>query len=286
MPRGTNILGWVYFIHAPSAGLIKIGWSGFDPRERLDKIRCTSPVPVEPMATTRGKLAEEKAFHRKFRDDWSHGEWFRSSPELLAVIADLEPWTPEARDRNTPVLSGMDPGGNPGGNPGRAVAARQSLADWAATTALTVRGVTKTIAEWSDLSGISPHAFKVRIRLGHDADRMIDDWTIPDTKFYGIKNKRSKEYREARDAYGRWVAAFTVEEWRRFTTWKRPAPMPDEIPAPCPPRPTIPYVPAEGDPYGVKKGMDQLRDTPPETWNALVAHMEPYGKPKRWPWEG
>lgn len=85
--------GFVYFLRSPVNGLIKIGFTTKHPDSRLIDFRTVSPVPVEPMGFHRGRIADEKALHVRFRGSWSHGEWFRETPELAShVAATCGPW--------------------------------------------------------------------------------------------------------------------------------------------------------------------------------------------------
>lgn len=78
---------YVYFIRCLDAGeqRIKIGCS-YKPANRLVHIGAWSPYPLELIATAAGDFDTERALHDYFAADRLHREWFRSSPELLAVI--------------------------------------------------------------------------------------------------------------------------------------------------------------------------------------------------------
>jgi hypothetical protein len=75
----------VYFIHAPSVNLIKIG-SSRDPEGRLVALRLLSPVPLEIMSLMGGGYERETELHRQFAHLRSHGEWFHAARELTRFI--------------------------------------------------------------------------------------------------------------------------------------------------------------------------------------------------------
>lgn len=75
----------VYFIHAPSVNLIKIGSSG-EPELRLTKLRLLSPVPLILLGTIAGSYERETELHRQFSQLHSHGEWFFAAIELTRFI--------------------------------------------------------------------------------------------------------------------------------------------------------------------------------------------------------
>ncbi len=76
--------GNVYFIAAPTACMTKIGFTRHAVEHRLRALRAGSPVHLEVMAWAAGGREYERALHEMFAEDWSHGEWFRSSAALVA----------------------------------------------------------------------------------------------------------------------------------------------------------------------------------------------------------
>jgi hypothetical protein len=66
----------VYFLLAPSVGLVKIGttWRLAD---RVADLRLMSPVPLELVGHIAGDVETEAAYHLLFTAERSHGEWFR-----------------------------------------------------------------------------------------------------------------------------------------------------------------------------------------------------------------
>lgn len=97
--------GYVYFMQAPSEErLIKIGWSGVHPDARLKRIRATSPSRIVPLAMIKGGMAIENAWHIRFIEHWSHGEWFRPAPELVERIElEGEAWPDPVTARRRPT---------------------------------------------------------------------------------------------------------------------------------------------------------------------------------------
>lgn len=79
----------VYLVKAEHAGeaWVKIGvWSG-KRVSRLSTLQCGSPIPlvwVEDKETSSGKEAREleKAYHKKFKDLRTKGEWFKWDPKI------------------------------------------------------------------------------------------------------------------------------------------------------------------------------------------------------------
>jgi hypothetical protein len=152
----------VYFIEAVGCDLIKIGVTRHMMWDRLRQIRSGSPVPVTVIGIIEGDAAIERQLHLRFRDLWSHGEWFRKADELTAYIAvTAKPWV-EYR-LNAP-RSLVDPDRLPDGSlptsPGRA------LREWAEATSLVYFGQTRSIAEWSDIMGWSVRRIKGRLEAG------------------------------------------------------------------------------------------------------------------------
>lgn len=78
--------GWVYFIEAEN-GSIKIG-TALDVPRRFRAIQSCSPLPLRIAGVMAGGMRREAEIHRRFRASRLHGEWFESTPELLALIGD------------------------------------------------------------------------------------------------------------------------------------------------------------------------------------------------------
>jgi hypothetical protein len=65
----------LYFFRSDN-GLVKIGRSA-NVRQRLNHIRCSSPVGVMLWAVIEGRGHEETLWHRCFEDHRRSGEWFK-----------------------------------------------------------------------------------------------------------------------------------------------------------------------------------------------------------------
>lgn len=86
--------GTVYFARPIGMdGPIKIGCSNH-PLGRVIGLSEWSPFPLEVVATCPGGYALERNLHDCFAAWWSHKEWFRANPRLLAGIAALAAGAP------------------------------------------------------------------------------------------------------------------------------------------------------------------------------------------------
>lgn len=72
----------VYFLLAPTVGVVKIGCS-IDIVRRLGEIRLISPVILELIGTVPGGFNVEAAYHKRWAQLRQHGEWFTATDELL-----------------------------------------------------------------------------------------------------------------------------------------------------------------------------------------------------------
>ncbi len=81
-PRASD--GVVYFIRAEN-GLIKIGATKNLDSRWATFVR-TSPAKLEWLFAIPGGFPVESEIHGVLRNHWSHGEWFRPDPEVLALI--------------------------------------------------------------------------------------------------------------------------------------------------------------------------------------------------------
>lgn len=85
--------GFVYFIHAPRAKRIKIGWTSRPPHLRLRALLCVSPMALRGLGVIPAEKVSEKELHRRFGEFRSHGEWFDAHRPLMDYIRDnAEPW--------------------------------------------------------------------------------------------------------------------------------------------------------------------------------------------------
>jgi hypothetical protein len=74
----------VYFVEG--AGLVKIGFAA-RATDRFFSMLTSCPIPLSLLASMPGGPTVEHELHKRFEGDRAHGEWFRRSPELDAVIA-------------------------------------------------------------------------------------------------------------------------------------------------------------------------------------------------------
>lgn len=74
----------VYFMQGAITKNIKIGKTGRGILERLNMICSSDPIVCLKVADLK-----EREIHNRFRAHWSHGEWFKPDPELMAFIAAL-----------------------------------------------------------------------------------------------------------------------------------------------------------------------------------------------------
>lgn len=85
---------YIYFIRPVGMdGPIKIGISDA-PVRRLRGLMAWSPVALELLATFPGTKTEEAMLHSHFLDQRDHGEWFKSSPSMLDLIARIHAGEP------------------------------------------------------------------------------------------------------------------------------------------------------------------------------------------------
>jgi hypothetical protein len=83
----TYVQQYVYFFKPCGLdGPIKIGCS-VTPHDRMATFVAWSPFPLELIGSVRGTGKDEVYLHRCFWSSRSHGEWFRSTPELRQCIA-------------------------------------------------------------------------------------------------------------------------------------------------------------------------------------------------------
>lgn len=78
--------GQVYFAEAIGTDRVKIGFA-LHAAQRLVNVAVGCPVRLELRALIDGPPALEKDLHHRFRDAWSHGEWFNITPALAAFMA-------------------------------------------------------------------------------------------------------------------------------------------------------------------------------------------------------
>ena len=75
----------VYFVLAPSVGLVKIGRTKFI-KDRFFSLQMQSPVPLELLKTVRGGPLDERQMHERFSQHRVHGEWFHYVLEIQEFV--------------------------------------------------------------------------------------------------------------------------------------------------------------------------------------------------------
>lgn len=86
MAAESSLSGCVYFVLCPGANMVKIGWSERDPCGRFEVHQSGSPLPLVKWMVMDAVFADEAAIHERFREEWSHNEWFHLSERLRAFI--------------------------------------------------------------------------------------------------------------------------------------------------------------------------------------------------------
>jgi hypothetical protein len=76
--------GFVYAVEC--AGRIKIGFSE-GPEKRFNKIASDAPFPCVLLGYWPATVADEMAFHERFKSIRVHGEWFAVTEDLLAFVS-------------------------------------------------------------------------------------------------------------------------------------------------------------------------------------------------------
>ena len=95
--RGPGQDCQVYFLEAPSVGLVKIGVAQ-DLKKRLKDLSLSSPVSLRLLKSISGGPKHEAALHLMFDEHRSHGEWFHLAP-IAHHIEALETFeVPEEQD--------------------------------------------------------------------------------------------------------------------------------------------------------------------------------------------
>lgn len=76
---------YVYFIVADQLGLVKIGQSR-TPMARLSTLQISSPAKLRIALAFLANPSTERTLHRVLSAHHSHGEWFRLTDQVLAVM--------------------------------------------------------------------------------------------------------------------------------------------------------------------------------------------------------
>lgn len=78
----------VYFITCRQTGRVKIGCA-YNPFKRLKTLQSGSPTKLKIEALLKGSNKREKQLHKLLGKHRIHGEWFRISPEIEAIIKEV-----------------------------------------------------------------------------------------------------------------------------------------------------------------------------------------------------
>lgn len=84
-------MGVIYFISTTDVAdfPIKIGYASSSVKFRLATLQTSMPFQLKVLATTRGSLGTEAAYHRRFSHLQMRGEWFQRSVDLMEEILRL-----------------------------------------------------------------------------------------------------------------------------------------------------------------------------------------------------
>ena len=93
--QSADPVGYVYFVYAAEAGVIKIGFTMDRPWKRLCALQTASPVDLVVMGVVRGPAKLERLLHKKFRKIRKRYEWFHATPELIDFIHEVAETWPE-----------------------------------------------------------------------------------------------------------------------------------------------------------------------------------------------
>ena len=91
-PRWDEQEGCVYFIQNVVGGLVKIGYTSFTVRRRLNQIEhqisqgLPNRVELVALLSIRGPFSLERQIHNMFPHLCSRGEWFKPTLELSDFI--------------------------------------------------------------------------------------------------------------------------------------------------------------------------------------------------------
>lgn len=82
-----DMAGYVYYAGEPTGDRVKIGFSK-NPWARINDLRVTNPG-LEILATESATMQTEKDRHHEFASARLEGEWFKFTPSLKSLIANL-----------------------------------------------------------------------------------------------------------------------------------------------------------------------------------------------------
>lgn len=89
LPTATSSpAGRIYFVAAPEASRIKIGFSN-NPDKRIASLMTSSAYKLETIAVIEGSREQEQALHQRFAHLRVHREWFADCSEIRDFVASL-----------------------------------------------------------------------------------------------------------------------------------------------------------------------------------------------------
>jgi DNA-binding transcriptional ArsR family regulator len=160
--RASGKESQVYFIEAPSVGLVKIGVAQ-DLKKRLKDLAMQSPVSLRLIKALPGGLKQEATLHRMFEKHRSHGEWFHLAPiaSEIEALVDLD----VLKVLSEPTYSGPLPRPAYCGRNGHRMSVEAILAS--ETYQNLLRAVSKGplgITQLADALGVTPPSVSVYVR--------------------------------------------------------------------------------------------------------------------------
>lgn len=79
----------IYFIQNTTSLMIKIGYTGGDPAQRLRSLQTGHADRLELLGSIRGDKHLERTLHRKLNKHRVTGEWFRPDDEVMKLMDSL-----------------------------------------------------------------------------------------------------------------------------------------------------------------------------------------------------
>lgn len=77
----------IYFIQDEGSLLIKIGYTGGDPTERMRSLQTANGSRLVLIAAIPGEPKDERSLHERFAGSRAVGEWFKLTPDLMQFLA-------------------------------------------------------------------------------------------------------------------------------------------------------------------------------------------------------
>lgn len=139
----------VYFIEAQGTDLVKIGIAA-KPQDRLGELQTASPHKLAILATMAGGRAEERRLHHRFAASRATGEWFHRTPELDALIVDVQ-------------LGNVD-----GKQPSDPMRHARNARDWVTRNARNITAKRDPEPSNEELAAVAPAAYRAPAYFGTD----------------------------------------------------------------------------------------------------------------------